>query len=230
MDSASSGLESLHNNRAIIVEQEGSVHCPVNSFKHYMANLNENCDAFFQHPDENKTGYDKKPIGKNTLGEMMKVISDNKHAKLSKIYTNHCIRKTTATVMHRQGYDLKEIANVMKHKNLQSLEHYIAAPTHSEKENYSDSLFQYTHDKKKRKEQAECSENLKKPQLSSPKEPLQSVTSNAIVPVDDNIQNKNDNDVVPLSQQVIQNSLKQAANMFQNATFNNCTINFQITK
>ena len=69
------------------------------------------------------TAFDKKPIEKNSLGSMMATIS--KTASLSKQYTKHCIRKTTATGMKRQGFDLKEIANVTKHKNLQSLENYI---------------------------------------------------------------------------------------------------------
>ena len=144
-DSTSSATEKLHNNHAKIKEQEGDIHCPVNSFKHYTENLNDKCDAFFQYPDKNKTGFDNKPIGKNALGALMKEIS--KEAKLSKIYTNHCIRKTTATGMHRQGYTLKEIANVTKHKNLQSLEHYIGGPNHTDKECYSASLFEYSKNK-----------------------------------------------------------------------------------
>ena len=138
-DSTSSLADNLHNEHAIISEQEGSVRCPVNSFKHYMENLNDKCEAFFQYPNKNKDGYDNKPIGKNSLGSMMKTISEK--AKLSKVYTNHCIHKTTATGMHHQGYSLKEIANVTKHKNLQSLEHYIGGPTHDDKEGYSTALF-----------------------------------------------------------------------------------------
>ena len=98
-DNVSSGSENLHNNHAIIAEQSGSVRCPVNSFKHYISNLNEECDSFFQYPDKSKRKYENKPVGKNTLGIMMKTISEN--AKLSKTYTNHCIRKTTATGLRR---------------------------------------------------------------------------------------------------------------------------------
>ena len=72
----------------------------------------------------------------------MKTISEN--TKLSKIYTNHCIRKTTATGMYRQGYSLKEIANITKHKNLQSLEHYISGPNHQDKTSYLNALFDYS--------------------------------------------------------------------------------------
>ena len=141
-DGTSSAAESLHNNHSVIFEQEGDVRWPVNSFKHYMENLNEKCDAFFQYPDADHKGFDNKPVRKNALGSLVKVISEK--AKLSKIYTNHCIRKITATGMHKQGYSLKEIANVTKHKNLQSLEHYIGRPNHQDKQCYSDSLFKYS--------------------------------------------------------------------------------------
>ena len=55
-DQNSSGLATLHNNHAIINEQKTSELCPVNTFKHYLANLNEKCDAFFQHPNEYPSG------------------------------------------------------------------------------------------------------------------------------------------------------------------------------
>ena len=61
---------------------------------------------------------------------MMSEIS--KKANLSKIYTNHQIHKTTVTAMHRSGYSLKEI-NVTKHKNLDSLKHYVDGPTYEDK-------------------------------------------------------------------------------------------------
>ena len=40
-DSASSALNTLHNDHAIIVAQKDSVLCPVNCFKHYISNLND---------------------------------------------------------------------------------------------------------------------------------------------------------------------------------------------
>ena len=72
---------------------------------------------------------------------MMKDISED--AKLSRIYTNHCIRKTTATALKRQGFDLTEIQNVTKHKNLDSLKYYISGPTYKEKRNYNGAVLNY---------------------------------------------------------------------------------------
>ena len=75
------------------------------------------------------------------LSEMMKIISKDAH--LSKIYTNHCIRKTTVTALKRQGFDLNEIQNVTKHKNLELLKHYLDSPTHEDKEKYVNALHNY---------------------------------------------------------------------------------------
>ena len=118
----------------------------------------------------------------------------------------------------------------MKHKNLQSLEHYIGGPTHSEKENYSESLFNYTHDQNKckaeKKQDEQQEENAKKLKLVTPDPP----PGNVLVPLPSNFENETNTENIPMSQKVIENSLRQAANMFQNATFTNCSITFQMPK
>ena len=115
--------EALHDNHHIISAMPGNILCPVESFKCYLALLNHEENSFFQYPNKKLNGFNNAPIGKNSIGSMMKDISEA--AKLSKIYTNHCIRKTTATAMKRQGFDLNQISHVTKHKNLDSLKHYI---------------------------------------------------------------------------------------------------------
>ena len=140
-DQNSTGQDALHNDHHIISAQPGNILCPVKSFKTYISLLNPESDVFFQYASKDKKSYDKKPIGKNTLATMMKEISTD--AKLSKIYTNHCIHKTTATAMKRQGFDLNEIQNVTKHKNLDSLKHYISGPTYKEKQSYDEALLNY---------------------------------------------------------------------------------------
>ena len=59
------------------------------------------------------------------------------------MYTNHCICGTTATAMYKSGYSLHDIAQVTKHKNLESLKFYLEQSTIEDMENYSDSLFKY---------------------------------------------------------------------------------------
>ena len=140
-DSLSSASDALHNDHHVITEIKDSILCPVSSFKMYLDLLNPDCTAFFQYPNKRKDGLKRKVIGKNPLGNMMKEISDA--AKLSKTYTNHQIRKTTVTGMHRSGFSLQEKANVTKHKNLESLKHYVNKPTLQEKASYNERLFNY---------------------------------------------------------------------------------------
>ena len=126
-------------------------------------------------------------LGKNTLGDMMKTTSEK--AKFPKIYTNHQIRKTTVTAMHRQGFSLKEISNVTKHKNLQSLQHYIEEPSHDEKEKYSNALFEYSKPRKMQRIAPKSSNNTKSIEMPSDKENSESQPlDTALVPADLEVQ------------------------------------------
>ena len=242
--------DNFHNNHAIIKEQPNDDLCPVNSFDHYMHELNSDVIWFFQKPSKDKKSFDKMHLGKNPLGDMMKTIS--KQAGLSKEYTNHQIRKTTATALARSGFSLKEIADVTKHKNLESLKYYIGGPSHDEKENYSDALHQYTHQTKRKStednenQQAEPKKKSTKTQQKTKTKPTKKFTKapsnvdpeNAVVPFepnfedesDDEEEERNETNAVALRNNVVQNRLQQAANVFSNATFNNCTINLQMPK
>ena len=64
-------------------------------------------------------------------------------ANLSKRYTNHKIKGTTATVMKNAGHSLDEIATVTHHKNLESLKCYLAKPTLEDKVNFSKTLSKF---------------------------------------------------------------------------------------
>ena len=72
----------------------------------------------------------------------MKIISAE--AGLSRMYTKHQIRKTTSTGLLKQGHSLQEIAHVTRHKNIESLKHYISQPSYEDKARYAKSLYQYT--------------------------------------------------------------------------------------
>lgn len=146
-DEGSTAYAKLHNDLPIIMEQEDNFCCPVNSFKHYLNFLNPNLNDFFQKPNKAWDGFDAAPLGKNTLGTMMKTISEK--AGLSRIYTNHKIRSSTATAMHKQKFDLREIQNVTKHKNLQSLDRCVGGPDLDDKKHYSDALYKYATTSKK---------------------------------------------------------------------------------
>ena len=249
-DGKSTSSRSLHNNRHHVSSQPNSILCPVDSFKKYGSLLNEDCTAFFQYPTKDKTGYTRAPLGKNAIGDLMKEIS--KAAKLSKIYTNHQIRKTTATAMYRSGFDLKEISHVTKHKNLDSLKHYGEGPTYNDKENYNSALLNYastesserpqhqqnTEKSKKRKSSEDTPHAIKNPKAANvPKEnctiPMYPDDEEKQIEIHDGSEERDENNrsLVPSTQQnVIQNQLRQASNMFANANFNNCNFTFQLPK
>ena len=171
----------------------------------------------------------------NTIGTFMSSLSDK--AKLSKIYTNHGIRKTTATAMHRQGFDLKQIAHVTKHKNLQSLENYISAPLNTEKEDYSNALFEYTtkNDQNLKRKGTEKSTSNATAIAVHAKEKENLVDERALIIQDMQpptakrqiLSSQSNQNVVS---NTMTNQLRQAENFFSGATLHNCTINIQMPK
>ena len=107
-----------------------------------LSKLNDECDCLFQTPKQNhpKSGpwYTKTPMGKNTLGNMMKSLSHN--AKLSKKYTNHCIRTTSIRILDKEGFDDREICQVSGHNNQSSLASYTGRVSGNQKMNMSDAI------------------------------------------------------------------------------------------
>ena len=70
-------------------------------------------DDLFQQPNpyfkcQKDNWFKAQPVGEGTIGKFLSKIS--RAAGLSYIYTNHCIRGTTATGMKKNGHTLEEIA------------------------------------------------------------------------------------------------------------------------
>ena len=59
--------------------------------------------------------YDRAALGKNTLGSVMKILSEK--AVLNKVYTNHCLRATCVTTFDQQGFEARHIMAVSGHKS-----------------------------------------------------------------------------------------------------------------
>ena len=59
--------------------------------------------------------FDRAPLGVNSLGNMMKEISIA--ANLSQVYTNHCIRATSVTLLERAGVPVHLIMQVSGLRN-----------------------------------------------------------------------------------------------------------------
>ena len=79
-------------------------------------------------------------MGHNTLGCMMSTIS--KASRLSRNYTNHCVRATTATVLAHAGVSSVGIMSVTGHRNEQSIKSYVNAPSMAQRRQYSETLQQ----------------------------------------------------------------------------------------
>ena len=120
-----------------IYEQPGEgALCPVAAFEKHIKLLNVECDALFQQPStsqKTKKTFVSTPLGKNSIAKFMPNLSTV--ANLSKRYTNHCVRATTITNLHRGGVPPNRIVSVTKHKDLKSLAHYLDAPSAAEKRN-----------------------------------------------------------------------------------------------
>ena len=64
-------------------------------------------------------------------------------AELSKIYTNHCIRATTSTVLSHQNFNQNDIISVTGHKDPKSLMPYVASTSSNIRREMSSVLMNY---------------------------------------------------------------------------------------
>lgn len=105
------------------------------ALKLYLSKLNPECEALFQYPKRrwnptDRVWYENRPLGVNKLGDMMKDISSA--AKLSQVYTNHCVRATSITLWSNAGLPNRHIMAISGHRNEQSLQHYNQRPSTSQ--------------------------------------------------------------------------------------------------
>ena len=90
--------------------------------------LIEHCDELFPKPIKDKSRKyshwycQKMKLGKHSIDNLMKNLSMN--LKLSRIYTNHCIRVTLVTILKEYGHSNSDICEVTGHKNEMSVERY----------------------------------------------------------------------------------------------------------
>lgn len=105
----------------------GTDNCPVKSFLKYLSKRHSQCESLFQRPkdsfnEDDETWYEKRPLGKNKLGNMMSELS--RAAALSKNYTKHCIRATAISALDMAGYEARHITTVSGHRNEASIKSY----------------------------------------------------------------------------------------------------------
>lgn len=151
--------------------------------------------------------------------------------------------------MKRGGIRDTSIAHHLKHRDLQSLQHYLEQPTIEEKKENAVALFNYTVSNPEEKVPTEAEKQpAPQPQQAEQENipPLQPVVQepsgenvlpeNAIIPLEANLDEPQPTMQlqaallpIPNSQINQQNNVqKQAPLMFGGATFNNCTFNFQM--
>ena len=99
----------------------------VRVIRKYLSKLNPGIDRLFQRAKMNVSEgdacwYMRSPLGKNLLSAMLKTLS--KEAKLSRTYTNHCLRASSITRLKQAGFDDRKIATVSGNKSLDSLKAY----------------------------------------------------------------------------------------------------------
>ena len=106
-------------------EKRGSNDCPVQSFMMYLQHLHPDCESLWARPKADFSSdiwYYNRPVGAVLLGKFMKDISVK--YGLSKMYTNHSIRVTSASILTRKKYSFSQIKEITGHKSVSSLAIY----------------------------------------------------------------------------------------------------------
>ncbi|XP_011668570.1 uncharacterized protein LOC105440296 [Strongylocentrotus purpuratus] len=138
------------SNNGVMYEIPGSSKCPVESFMQFVSKLNKDCPFLWQKPKAKKpedgdNWYCNAPVGKNTMGNKMKQISQK--AGCSKLYTNHCLRATCITTLDRAGFESRDIQSVSGHHSEQSLRNYCNT-SHERKKQMSSHLGSHLYEKR----------------------------------------------------------------------------------
>jgi hypothetical protein len=123
------------NKEQYMFETPSDALCSVKSFEKYLSKLHPNCSAFLQRPDpmyqRKHTWYVNAPLGIHSISSMLKNISVDVGTTFQ--YTNHCVKATCGTVPKKAGLANKDIMAVTGHKNVTSLDSYIAEPDINER-------------------------------------------------------------------------------------------------
>ena len=131
------GLNSSENEAAAVMsEMPGNPRCPVLAVKTYLSKRNKQCQALWQKPKNHKTmtfspaedvWYCNSPLGKHKLENLLSEMS--KKAGLATIYTSHCLRATSVTILKASGLENARVKSVTGHKTDSAVENYHKRPT-----------------------------------------------------------------------------------------------------
>ena len=110
----------------------------------YLSKLNPKRNELWQRPKAaitdpiNKPWYENQVVGRDPLNISMKLLSER--AKLSRIYTNHCIRASVVTKLDQEGFEVRHIMVVNSHKSENSIKSYASKCPENKKEQMFDAL------------------------------------------------------------------------------------------
>jgi hypothetical protein len=126
-------------------ERPESSFCPVKLYELYVSKLNPEQPCLWQRPKQSESfqetdavWYCNAPLGKNTLGTLMSSMS--KELKLSKVYTNHCIRATAVSLLDECNFEARHIMRVSGHKSESSIRSYSRRLSEVKQKEISESL------------------------------------------------------------------------------------------
>lgn len=128
----------------IYAQPEAESTCPVKAIQMYLSKIPPEVNILFPAVSRkwnfsDQFWYSKREVkGKNKLGSMMTDIS--KAAKLSMVYTNHCIRATCVTQLFNKGFSVSDIQKVTGHKRPDSVQRYIKNISSEKKRKVSNAL------------------------------------------------------------------------------------------
>ena len=186
----------------------GKSTCPVRYFKKFLAVLHPKQVALFQKHRRNFTSgdqiwFENCSIGVNKIGAlMMKEISTD--AKLSQVYSNHCVRSTRVTVLEATGIPIHRIMQTSGHRNESSVKSYCDRQTLEKEKESSNILASFGSElpaaQRQRQELEE--DNAEQAQIRS------EVQNNIVANVNHS----------------------PTSNLLQHAEFNNCNITMNIVK
>ena len=114
-------------NLTLLFFKTGSSMYPVKTYELYISPLNKKSNCLWQQALNNMNWedtewYSADPQSKNKIGSLMTTLT--KEAKLSKSYTNHCVRATCVTLLDRSGFEARHIMTVSGHKSMESIQAY----------------------------------------------------------------------------------------------------------
>lgn len=131
------------NDKQSRIYATGKTNCPVIAIRLLLSKLPSECDNIFYKKRNDwftsQSWHNSKLImGIHTIGNLMKRISIN--AKLSRVYTSHCIRPTVVSSLFNRGFTAQDIQCVTGHKREDSVKRYMRRVCDAKKMGYSNAL------------------------------------------------------------------------------------------